>query len=264
MATVNLGRIKSVWRGTWATGTAYSRDDVVQEGGNSYICTQAHTAGATFAGDSANWDLMAQGAEIPSQSGQAGKALVTDGSTLSWGNGGSVVKLGSADITSNVTSFSINGLFDDTKYRSYRMHIKHLQAKDGSNNNQLQFVVLVNGSGNRDNSYTWTIQEAYNSGHTFRSGASNDKFGQMNGTWSCEANNFTARQNYIIEFSSPQSTDKGKQFKWWGYLYQDNGSHGVTTEGSGTWTNPGAISGLEFWCTNGCNFVVEYDLYGII
>ena len=94
MATVNLGRIKSVWRGTWATGTAYSRDDVVQEGVNSYICTQAHTAGATFAGDSANWDLMAQGADIPSQSGQSGKILKTDGSALSWAEdtGGTVVQ----------------------------------------------------------------------------------------------------------------------------------------------------------------------------
>lgn len=85
MATVNLGRIKSVWRGTWATGTAYSRDDVVQEGVNSYICTQAHTAGATFAGDSANWDLMAQGADLPTQSGQTGKFLSTDGTSLTWG-----------------------------------------------------------------------------------------------------------------------------------------------------------------------------------
>lgn len=93
MATVNLGRIRQVWRGTWATGTAYVKDDVVQEGVNSYICVNAHTAGATFAGDSANWNLMAQGAEIPSQSGQAGKALVTDGTNLSWGHGGGVLQV---------------------------------------------------------------------------------------------------------------------------------------------------------------------------
>ena len=84
MTTVNLGRIKSVWRGEWASGTAYARDDVVKEGVNSYICVQAHTSGATFAGDSANWNVMAVGAEIPSQTGQAGNYLKSDGSNLSW------------------------------------------------------------------------------------------------------------------------------------------------------------------------------------
>lgn len=61
MATINLGRIKSIWRGTWATGTAYVKDDIVQQGVSSYICVTAHTAGATFAGDSAKWELMAKG-----------------------------------------------------------------------------------------------------------------------------------------------------------------------------------------------------------
>lgn len=92
MATVNLGRIKSVWRGNWATGTAYAKDDVVKEGTDSYICVTAHTAGATFAGDSANWNTMVQGADLPSQSGQSGKALTTDGSTLSWGDGGGILQ----------------------------------------------------------------------------------------------------------------------------------------------------------------------------
>ena len=107
MATVNLGRIRQVWRGTWATGTAYVKDDVVLSGVNSYICVNAHTAGATFAGDSANWELMVQGTEIPSQTGQAGKALVTDGSSLSWDKAGLV--LGSAyTSTTGITTQSNN------------------------------------------------------------------------------------------------------------------------------------------------------------
>ena len=90
MTTVNLGRIKSVWRGTWASGIAYSRDDVVQQGVNSYICVQAHTSGSTFAGDSANWNIMAQGAELPPQSGNAGLVLKTNGSSLYWDKGGRI------------------------------------------------------------------------------------------------------------------------------------------------------------------------------
>jgi len=55
---------------------------------NSYICTTAHTSDAsTFSNDSANWDTMATGANIPTQTGNSGKVLKTDGSSLSWGDG---------------------------------------------------------------------------------------------------------------------------------------------------------------------------------
>lgn len=105
MTTVNLGRIKSVWRGTWASGIAYSRDDVVQEGVNSYICVQAHTSGSTFAGDSANWNVMAQGAELPAQSGNSGLVLKTNGSSLYWDKGGRIGNQ-SFNYTDSVGSYS--------------------------------------------------------------------------------------------------------------------------------------------------------------
>jgi len=41
---------------TWVTGTTYSVGDFVKNGANYYHCNTAHTAGATFAGDSAKWD----------------------------------------------------------------------------------------------------------------------------------------------------------------------------------------------------------------
>lgn len=88
MATVDLGKLKPVWKGTWAGSTSYEKDDMVQEGVNSYICTTAHTSDAsTFSNDSANWDTMATGANIPTQTGNSGKVLKTDGSSLSWGDG---------------------------------------------------------------------------------------------------------------------------------------------------------------------------------
>ena len=76
-----------VWKGTWSTGTEYAIDDVVNEGVSSYVCIQAHTAGATFAGDSAKWNAIAVGANMPSQTGNSGKVLKTDGSSLEWGDG---------------------------------------------------------------------------------------------------------------------------------------------------------------------------------
>lgn len=83
MATqVDLGKIRPVWKGDWAASTAYEQNDMVKVGVDSYICTVAHTSGGTFA--DTNWDLLAVGAEIPSQTGNAGLFLQSDGTNLSW------------------------------------------------------------------------------------------------------------------------------------------------------------------------------------
>ena len=54
MATVNLGKIKFKWRGTYSGGTAYTPDDVVYyvDGsvGSSYICVTASTGNAPSSG----------------------------------------------------------------------------------------------------------------------------------------------------------------------------------------------------------------------
>ena len=72
------------WEGGWATATSYSIGDVIENGGSAYICIVAHTSG-TFATDLAavKWQLVAQ-ASLPSQTGNSGSFLTTDGSTASW------------------------------------------------------------------------------------------------------------------------------------------------------------------------------------
>ena len=58
MATINLGSIKFNWKGSYSGATAYVVDDVVESGGNSYICIAATTGNtppnATY------WELMSQ------------------------------------------------------------------------------------------------------------------------------------------------------------------------------------------------------------
>ena len=113
MATIDLGKIKPVWKGNWAGSTAYEKNDMVSNGVNSYICTTAHTSSGTFSSDTANWDVIAYGAELPSQSGQSGKVLRTDGTTLSWAEdvGGAIVQVKSAVYTGMTsTSTTMGGL----------------------------------------------------------------------------------------------------------------------------------------------------------
>jgi len=85
MATVNLGRIKPQWQGTYASETSYVVDDMVLYNNSAYICTAASQGNAPT--DTSYWDLMTQGSDIPT-GGSSGQVLKTDGSdNLSWGDG---------------------------------------------------------------------------------------------------------------------------------------------------------------------------------
>ena len=95
MATIDLGKIKQVFRGTYNNSTAYAVDDLVvftdTNITSTYICTTASTGNNPSSGGTAHssWAYVAKGVAdpIPSQSGNSGKVLKTNGSALSWGVG---------------------------------------------------------------------------------------------------------------------------------------------------------------------------------
>ena len=112
MATIDLGKIKQVFRGTYNNATAYAVDDLVvftDDGSvtSTYICTTASTGNNPSSGGTAhaNWAYVAKGqAALPSQSGNTGKFLKTDGSALSFDNAGGLIKLASASLTGQTLS----------------------------------------------------------------------------------------------------------------------------------------------------------------
>ena len=65
MAEFKLGRIRFVWQGTWSAATSYLVDDVVQQGGKSYICVINHTSSSAFDTDFSDnppkWNLVSDG-----------------------------------------------------------------------------------------------------------------------------------------------------------------------------------------------------------
>ena len=67
MATIDLGKIKQVWRGTYNNSTAYTVDDVVEYTDNnvlsSYICVTNSTGNAPSSGGNAHssWNYLAKG-----------------------------------------------------------------------------------------------------------------------------------------------------------------------------------------------------------
>ena len=64
MAEFKLGRIRFIWKGTWTTSTIYYKDDIVRNGGNTYVCVKGHTAPALFStNQSTNWNKISDGQE---------------------------------------------------------------------------------------------------------------------------------------------------------------------------------------------------------
>ena len=83
MATLNLGRIKPVFRGAYSGGTAYVIDDIVTSGGSTYICIQAHGAGTQAVTVTAYWSVLAAtGTDVSTTITTQGDILYRDGSGL--------------------------------------------------------------------------------------------------------------------------------------------------------------------------------------
>ena len=64
MAEFKLGRIRFIWKGDWATSTVYYKDDIVRNGGNTYVCIAGHTAPTLFTDSQATyWNKITDGVE---------------------------------------------------------------------------------------------------------------------------------------------------------------------------------------------------------
>lgn len=82
------------WRGEWQPSTAYLVDDVVYAGVTSYISTADFTSNATAFENDTYWDVLALGADyLPSQLGNAGKFLSTNGTNAVWAASGTLDSL---------------------------------------------------------------------------------------------------------------------------------------------------------------------------
>jgi len=83
MATLNLGRIKPVFKGAWTSG-AFVIDDIVTHGNETFICIQAGTNKATS--DASYWTKLAakgtDGTDVGTTITAQGDILYRDGSGL--------------------------------------------------------------------------------------------------------------------------------------------------------------------------------------
>ena len=64
MAEFKLGRIRFIWKDNWSSSTIYYKDDIVRNGGNTYVCISGHTSPDLFTTDqSTYWNKISDGVE---------------------------------------------------------------------------------------------------------------------------------------------------------------------------------------------------------
>ena len=181
MATIDLGKIKFNWRGTYAGGTAYVPDDVVyyMDGsvGSSYMCVANTTGNAPSSGGTlhASWEYLAKG-QATSPTTTQGDIIVRGASAdgrLAIGSAGQFVKVNSG--ASGLEYGTVNVQYD--QFAIFELH------DTGSNFRCYNGVAGVSGS---QNNHVIQWNQVFDHGSILASSSSN--------TWSV-----TASGTYMLD-----------------------------------------------------------------
>lgn len=128
------------WENAWQTSTAYAVNDGVSNDGSSYICTQAHTSGAstepgTGASWASYWDLLAQkGADGAGVGDLVGPAASVDGELALYdGTTGKLLKRASTTGILKAASGVLSGASAGTDYQAPIGTISGIAKGNGAN-----------------------------------------------------------------------------------------------------------------------------------
>jgi len=292
MATIDLGRIKFKWQGAWSSSTAYVVDDVVESGGNTYVCIAASTnnvpPNATY------WELMAQkgvDADLFSISGTVqgdiyynnGSAIArlapgTSGQVLQTGGTGAnpswttmssdVVKVGSGTFSGSTSQIDIDGYFSST-YRIYKLFISNLRPVNNAVTPRWRIKhggSTVSSSIYRHFHDHWYGTSSTGSENIHSSGSYPDSYFNLAGTNNTAntVNDGTPTSCEMVIFN-PLNTTEGKTFLWQSHTHESGGSHAGQLNGwhgVGSVDDTTALSGLTVFFTSGNVKTMNWQLYG--
>ena len=267
MATIDLGKIKQVFRGTYDNSTAYVPDDLVvfTDGSvtSTYICTTASTGNNPSSGGTAhaNWAYVAKGqavsptttqgdiivrgasADVRLAIGAAGKALKVNSSAngLEYGDAGAWTKIASGSGPSSaVTSITIDNIFSDS-YTFYKIWY-HWQQDDWMK------ARYINADGTEFSSgaYGWTGQYAADNGDE------HGRFGGVNTNymvfhyWDAADNSPAIVE---ITLSKPYSSSIETNNFWTGMCI--SGTKIFTQQGCNSDYTNGSRRGIKFYGNSG-------------
>jgi hypothetical protein len=293
MATIDLGKIKLVWRGTYAGGTAYTVDDVVQHTDSgltsSFICTTASTGNAPSTGGSvhSSWAYLAKGGVAGTDVGTTlttqGDVLYRDGSglqrlakpasdmylkntsagALSWASLSSDwVKIAHTNITSDTGNVQFvngtGGVVLDSTYRIYKLIGSYRGNTDGS-----EFLIRVMNSGtSRTSSYLCEVFRSYYSGGTSRSNSTDRIVRSLGGVQANTGQRGNFEATFFNMFDADHNTTAHCQYC---AIDGTGESENQVNNGisSGVYQTPEAHNGIDFAMSAGSVAEGEFTLIGL-
>jgi len=279
MATLNLGRIKPVFRGAYAGGTAYVIDDIVTSGDETFICIQASTGNATS--NASYWTKLAakgtNGTDVGTTITTQGDILYRDGSglqRLAAGTSGQVLQTGgsganpswtsiSSDMVkvkdvqhtgSNVTTYDVDG-FITSDYDIYEIFIyNYLHANTGS---QVQLRVKTAGGVITSGVYDYCVT-GYTSAGNALTGASNNQVHIQIGQ---DASSDTEKvSTYKITLFNPMDTTRWKQMQIQSAYFCNNSSDQRFLNGSAIYKQGTAVTGIQIRGQGTSNIIKHADV----
>ena len=288
MATIDLGKIKFNWRGTYAGGTAYVPDDVVyyMDGsvGSSYMCVANTTGNAPSSGGTvhASWEYLAKGqASSPTTTqgdliirgasadqrlaiGSAGQALKVNASAngLEYGEAGGMVKLASASLTGQSLS-SIDLDHFSTTYKAYEFIFSQAHFSTTARF-RCRLKRVDTNAHDTSNNYQWVSMHPYN-----QSGGagSNVHSSWSNGEWELHGTN-NVHQYWStagrITFYDPMSSTRKTQAEWKTVGEENDRGQANIHNGYGQFLHMEEIKGFRIFPTSGTISAINYTLFGII
>ena len=196
MATLNLGRIKPVFRGAYNGATAYVVDDIVTSSDETFICILASTGNATS--NATYWTKLAakgtDGTDVGATITTQGDILYRDGSglqrlakpasnkllqntsggVLSWESVSSdFVKIQTTDLGGGTTAWSVDG-WTDAAYKHYCIYFDNMRT--ASNGGWWNGRLNIAGSTWTGSDYRYAGSSGYSGSHSSSSGNPDDYF----------------------------------------------------------------------------------------
>ena len=285
MATINLGRIKPVFRGAYAGGTAYVVDDIVTHGNESFICIQAGTGNATS--NASYWTKLAakgsDGTDVGTTLTTQGDILYRDGSglqRLGYGTAGQVLQTGgsganpswgtvSSDYVkigtytaNNVSSLVIDNIFSTT-YSTYQIISDRVY---GGNGDWLSMRYVNSGTTDSANKYNTILGYAYVQSGTqgYSSGNSGWHTSSNQGYIHVTSSDASYRSSMEMTIFNPANSDSDADRLR--CVFQAGNWNGTSRydsrQGSIWYNNVTAPTGIEFR-NSGTNFYGKFRVYGI-
>ena len=285
MATLNLGRIKPVFRGAYNNSTAYVVDDIVTSSGSSYICILASTGNAVS--NATYWTQMSSagtnGTDLTSTLttqgdivyrsgsglarlgyGTAGQVLQTGGSGAnpSWGTVSSdfvKIKTQTVTLSDGVTYVDFvhgtSGVVFDGTYNTYKFIMSRFAPQNAVD---IQAQVLISGTA-QTSGY---ITEAYRSYYSGGSGRANVTTSITRASYGMHGSSVVNQSVGLSEFTTTNpSISQYPQV-----MAQHSGAENnqmITSHCAGKWqTTTTNWNGMRFFPASG-NFEGTITLYGL-